>query len=230
MNLNSADSLEKLLELNLNDISLLQQALTHSSAINEDGLNAKCDNERLEFLGDAVIDLVVSQYLYLSNPEFSEGELTTLRSQVVSGEALFKVASKLHIGEYLVLGKGEEISGGRSKKSNLAGVLEAIIGAIFIDQGWDIARTATLNILTESLELSITSKQAEHPKSKLQIFSQAKFGKIPEYFLMSKRGLDHDPVFEVEVRLPNGLIGVGKGNNKGTAENEAAINVLTKMD
>ncbi len=166
-------TLQAILGISFKDDSLLQQALIHRSYLNENPALHLVSNERLEFLGDAVLGFVVANELYCRFPDFSEGELTNLRSALVRGDTLSRIALSLHLGDYLYLGHGEEESGGRTRSRNLSCVLEAVIGAVFVDQGFDVARNFTLNILGSKLEQAATEKSQSDYKSRLQQIIQS---------------------------------------------------------
>ena len=211
------------------DKHLFHLSLTHSSWVNESN-NRDCQsNERLEFLGDAVIDAVIAQSLYEKYPDFTEGDLTKLRSNIVSGVSLAKVARELGLGNHLLLGKGEEASGGRNKDSNLANALEALVGALFLDRGYPAASQFILqNLNIESPDNSCV-KSHNDSKTDLQTLVQSKTLFTPYYKLISKDGPDHDPTFVVEVRVEDKVMGTGVGTSINKAEMEAAANALTRF-
>ena len=211
------------------DKHLFHLSLTHSSWVNESN-NRDCQsNERLEFLGAAVIDAVIAQSLYEKYPDFTEGDLTKLRSNIVSGVSLAKVARELGLGNHLLLGKGEEASGGRNKESNLANAFEALVGALFLDRGYSAASQFILQNL--NIESPDTRGMKSHNDSKtdLQTLVQSKTSFTPYYKLISKDGPDHDPTFVVEVRVEDKVMGTGVGTSINKAEMEAAANALTRF-
>ncbi len=211
------------------DKHLFHLSLTHSSWVNESN-NRDCQsNERLEFLGDAVIDAVIAQSLYEKYPDFTEGDLTKLRSNIVSGVSLAKVARELGLGNHLLLGKGEETSGGRNKDSNLANAFEALVGALFLDRGYSAASQFILQNL--NIESPDTRGMKSHNDSKtdLQTLVQSKTSLTPVYELISKDGPDHDPTFVVEVKVGDKVMGTGVGTSINKAEMEAAANALTRF-
>ena len=211
------------------DKHLFHLSLTHSSWVNESN-NRDCQsNERLEFLGDAVIDAVIAQSLYEKYPDFTEGDLTKLRSNIVSGVSLAKVARELGLGNHLLLGKGEETSGGRNKDSNLANAFEALVGALFLDRGYSAASQFILQNL--NIESPDTRGMKSHNDSKtdLQTLVQSKTSLTPVYELISKDGPDHDPTFIVEVRVEDKVMGTGVGTSINKAEMKAAANALTRF-
>lgn len=214
--------LENSLNIYFKNPELLKQAFIHSSYVNEANSKDLESNERLEFLGDAILEMASTVFLYNKFPALPEGELTALRSALVRGNNLAEVSLKLGLGEHLFLSKGEEISGGRTKKYILANVAEALIGAIFLDQGYQIsADFITKHILSNA---DILFEQGLHidSKSKFQEKSQEIENCTPEYKLIQELGPDHDKVFEMGVYLNEKLIATGKGSSKQKAEQEAA--------
>ena len=222
-------SLEDILGINFRDISHLQQALVHRSYLNENPDFELESNERLEFLGDSLLNFVVTERLYLKFPHLAEGDLTRLRSALVRGETLARIAASLKLGDYLYLGKGEDASGGRERRRNLAAVLEAVIGAILVDRGFNTARDFILRVFGDELEQATEEKLKKDPKSKLQEVVQAEFRLTPVYRTVDVSGPDHDRVFKVEVLAGEALLGEGKGKSKQAAEREAAKAALENL-
>lgn len=185
------DTLQSVLQVQFEDISLLKQALVHRSYLNENPDFELPSNERLEFLGDALVGLVVAEELYRQFPELPEGELTHLRSILVRKETLARLAVSLRLGDYLCLGKGEESSGGRQRESNLARVFEAVVGAILIDRGFVVARDFVLERLGEELERLKAVKPGVDYKSALQQFTQSRLQLTPVYRTVSEAGPEH---------------------------------------
>lgn len=211
--------LERRLGVSFEDRSLLEQALRHSSYLNENpGLGQS--NERLEFLGDAVLGLVVAERLFLDGPGASEGEMTRARAALVCEETLSGLADSLGLGEYLRLGKGETGSGGRHKSKNLARVLEAVIGALFIDRGLEASREFILGILGK--EFSKLKTASLDYKTRLQELVQSHKQPSPVYELVSEVGLPHARTFTVVVWVGERILGTGAGKSKKMAETEAA--------
>ena len=208
------------------DKQLFRLSLTHSSWVNESNNHDCQSNERLEFLGDAVIDAVIAQSLYEKYPDFDEGDLTKLRSNIVSGVSLANVARELDMGNYLLLGKGEEGSGGRNKESNLANAFEALVGALFLDRGYSIASQFILQNLNIGSPINCFMKNHKDSKTDFQILVQSKTSFTPYYKLISKDGPDHDPIFVVEVLVGDKVIGNGVGTSINKAEMQAAANAL----
>lgn len=196
-------------------------ALTHKSWVNETKGTRWSDNERLEFLGDAVVDLAVSRRLMERLPNSQEGELSRVRAGLVNTEALAAVASSLHLGDLLRLGKGEEQSGGRHKQSLLANALEAVVGALYLADGMDPVMDFVDRFVVADRELTAARKGRDH-KTRIQEVAQALTGAIPHYRVVSEEGPDHDKTFEMEVRVGDEVIGRGRGHSKKEAEQAAA--------
>lgn len=209
-----------------NDKENIQVALTHSSFANEH--KEYKYNERLEFLGDSVLGLVVSDYLFSVRTDLPEGQLTKFRANVVCEESLSVVARKLNLGEYLLLGNGERQSGGSDRDSILADATEAVIAAIYIDGGLDKAKEFIMYNLRDVIAKTIDGNIFRDYKTILQEVIQSKNGRI-SYRLVQEKGPDHDKVFEMEVRSGNKVLGFGVGKNKKDAEKEAAKNALENM-
>lgn len=222
-------NLQATLGIDFGDLSLLQQALVHRSYLNENPDLPLASNERLEFLGDAVLGFVVAEGIYHRFPDLSEGELTKLRSALVRGETLGRVALSLNLGEYLYLGRGEEESGGRRRTRNLGCTLEAVIGAVLIDQGLDAAKSFILRILGSELERAIEDKLAADYKSRLQQIIQSERKITPVYRTIEEVGPDHAKVFTVEVLAGDSILGQGSGASKRAAEMEAACEALESL-
>ena len=221
-------ALQQTLGISFNDPSLLEQALVHSSYVNENPSLAS--NERLEFLGDAVLGLVIAEKLYQDFPHFDEGEMTKLRAALVRGGTLARVARTIKLGDYLYLGKGEKASGGRRKPANLAGALEAMIAAIFLDQGLTTSNDLVLRLFNEELQRVGASQEAGVDyKSQLQELIQAREQQKPTYQLVVAVGPDHDRRFTVEVRVGDTVLGKGSGKSKKAAETEAAHTALEQL-
>src|SRR5574341_1363358 len=207
------------------DTGLLQQAMYHRSYLNEAGESVE-SNERMEFLGDAVLGLIVSDKLYRDYPGLSEGHLSQLRAILVRWDALAAVAGRIDLGDYLVLGRGEEMSGGRARPSNLAAALEALIGAAFLDGGMPGARKLVLKLLKLDFEQIAAQGVTADSKSELQHVAQTRWHQSPEYRLRSSEGPDHAKLFTVEVLVGNQVVGQGQGRNKKQAELNAARQAL----
>ena len=221
--------LQQTLGISFNDPSLLEQALVHSSYVNENPGIAPASNERLEFLGDAVLGLVVAEKLYQDFPHSAEGEMTRLRAGLVRRDTLARVAKTIGLGDYLYLGRGEEASGGRRKPANLAGALEAMIAAVFLDQGLIAARDFTLRLFDEELQKVASLGGRVDYKSQLQELIQAREQQAPAYQLVEAMGPDHNRRFIIEVRAGDTVLGKGSGKSKKAAETEAARAALAQL-
>ncbi len=222
-------ALQQTLGVFFDDTPLLEQALVHSSYINESPGFTLTSNERLEFLGDAVLDLIVAEKLYQDFPQFTEGQMTKLRAAMVRRDTLARVAKVVRLGDYLYLGRGEEASGGRQKPLNLAGAMEAVIAAIFLDQGLSITRDFVLRLLDTELQKVASQETGIDYKSELQEVIQAREQKTPTYHLIEATGPDHDRRFTVEVRLGETVLGRSSGKSKKAAESEAARRALERL-
>ena len=221
--------LQKTLGVSFKDISRLEQALVHSSYINENPELAPASNERLEFLGDAVLGLVVAEKLYQDYPHFDEGEMTRLRAALVRQETLARVALVIKLGNYLYLGKGEEAGGGRQKPANLSAALEAVIAAVFLDQGLAKTRACIMRLLDVEMEKVISQGKGSDYKSELQHIIQFKLQETPVYHVIEATGPEHGKTFTVEVRLGETTLGRGSGKSKKAAETEAARSALDRI-
>ena len=222
-------NLQQVTGVNFQNQSLLQQAFIHSSYINENPESALADNERLEFLGDALLGFIVAERLYYEFPNMTEGELTEIRVSLVREETLSQLATELKLGDYLYLGKGEESTGGRQRQTNLADTFEALIGAIFLDQGLIATKSFVLDNLKNHLKQIKTSGKNPNYKALLQEFTQAEYKKLPTYYLVDSSGPDHDRNFTVKVTLEDETLGTGSGKSKRVAEMEAARSAWEKL-
>ena len=223
------DLLQKALGLRFRDPSLLKQALIHDSYVNENPAVAPASNERLEFLGDAVLGLIFADKLYRDFPGSAEGELTRFRSLLVRGATLARLASDIKLGDFLYLGRGEESSGGRSKTGTLAAAMEALVAAIYLDQGMGAARDFSLDIFKDQLEEIASRKTAVDHKSRLQHIVQAHYQETPAYRILDTAGPDHDRRFTAEVFIGQSVLGEGCGKSKTQAETAAARAALEKL-
>ena len=223
------NELQKKLGVSFQQPELLTQALTHSSYANENPGVAPASNERLEFLGDAILGLIVAENLFRDFPGMSEGEMTRLRSILVKQETLARVAESIKLGNYLYLGKGEEASGGKDKPANLARALEAVVAAVYLDQGSAITEQLVLEILDAELLKTLYQGAIIDYKFQLQELLQAKTQQTPVYNLIETQGPDHNKNFTVEVRLGNDVLATGIGRSKKKAETEAAHIALEKL-
>ena len=220
--------LEDHLGIALRDKDLLRRALTHTSYVHESADPSLESNERLEFLGDAFLGLVVGQELYERFPGLPEGQLTTLRAALVRSETLAEVASSLKLGDYLYLGKGEEQSGGRRRERNLARAIEALLGAILSDQGFEAAKEWTLGLFEDRLD-ALPGSTVIDDKSRLQEAIQAEGAPPPIYRTIDAQGPEHSKDFTVEVMVRERVLGTGRGSSKRRAQREAARQALERL-
>lgn len=224
--------LQERLKHRFTDVNLLTQVFVHRSYLNEHRSFELPHNERLEFLGDAVLELVVTDHLYRNFPN-PEGELTALRSSLVKGEMLAKIASSLGFSDLLLLSRGEAKSGGREKGYLLANALEAYIGALYLDLGYEACEQFIAEYVLTYLPEIIENKSFIDPKSRLQEYTQEKFGVTPSYTVVDETGPDHAKTFTVEVSINDRVLATGTGMSKQTAQvqaAEAAITDLTRND
>lgn len=214
--------------LSFNDLTLLENAFTHSSYANEArGMEVK-DNERLEFLGDSVLSIVVSEWLYNNLPG-DEGNCTRVRSLVVSEDALSELALKLEIDQFLVMGHGEELTGGRMKKAILADCVEAVIAAVFLDKGFDEAKRFVLSITMPIIEKAVGNNYHKDYKTTLQEYIQKRYKKVPEYTMTGSMGPEHDQRFYYTVTVQGKTYGPAIGHNKKDAEQAVAKLALEQL-
>ncbi|MEQ3345903.1 ribonuclease III [Peptoniphilus senegalensis] len=213
--------LEKKLNYTFKDIKLLKKALTHSSYVNENNMKSYESNERLEYLGDAVLGLVIGEYFYKNFPKDLEGSLTKMRAESVNEKVLFYISKKLSLGNAIEFGKGEIKNGGRTRESTSADALEALIGAIYLDSNFDNAKRIVLNLFQDFLEEDSYKLFNIDFKTKLQEEVQ-KSGKKAEYKLVREEGPDNDKTFYTELFLDEVLVGRGKGKTKKESQQEAA--------
>ncbi len=206
---------------------LLETAFTHSSYVNE-GKHERENNERLEFLGDSVLSVLVAEHLYRSFPKKTEGELTKLRASLVCDHSLAEFAKRISLGDQLVMGKGEANSGGRTRLSNLEDAFEALVGAIYLDGGLEQARRFVLSFLPKKIDLA-QSERLQDYKTQLQEIIQQNPEEKLRYVLVGESGPDHDKRFSVEVCLNSNVIGRGSGKSKKQAEQNAAKQALELM-
>ncbi|GBD99796.1 ribonuclease 3 [bacterium BMS3Abin07] len=225
----STVEIEKELGYRFKDRHILNDALTHKSFYHENQDNSTYYNERLEFLGDTVLGLVVSEFLYRKSPILSESEMSRIKSYLVSGRVLSMIANNMNLGIYLNLGKGEIETGGRTKRSILADSLEALFGAVFIDGGYTKSREVILKLFGNVIHDAIQGKKYLDHKTELQEISQRMFGVLPDYSVVQEDGLEHKKVFSVNVSVKGKVFGSGRGGSKKKAETEAAKDALEKI-
>jgi ribonuclease-3 len=219
---NNLETLFYKLKITPKNINYYLQALTHSSYANERGLVTGAHNERLEFLGDAVLELAISEALYIFFPELPEGKLTRYRAGLVCEESLSRLANELELGTLVRLGKGEDTSGGRLRPSLLADVFEALLGAVYLDLGFEEVRLLTRRLFSPLFKELTRGRLNRDYKTLLQEYTQLKLAVTPEYLIISEQGPDHAKIFEAQVFISNQVAGQGSGRTKKEAEQAAA--------
>jgi ribonuclease III len=221
------DALEKEIDLKFTDQKVLLQALIHRSHLNEN--KGASSNERFEFLGDAILELWATEKLFTMFPEFTEGDLTNLRSLVVCTQNLAAVAAKINLGQYILLSRGEETHGGRQNQSILADTFESLIGAIYLNLGPKSVNKFLSQFLQPSIDEIAQLSIYKDPKSQFQEIAQSKRGVTPHYLVLKESGPDHKKVFEVGAYIADDLIATGSGNSKQRAEESAATAATQKL-
>lgn len=219
--------LEAAIGYRFHNISLLQNALTHSSYANERWHNSLLSNERLEFLGDSILGMLVAEYLYRNFPDRPEGELTRMRADMVCEKTLAAVANSIHLGDHLLLGHGEEQGGGRTRDSILADAVESVIAASFLDGGMEAALQFIRRFIL--VQVPVTKLHNADYKTQLQELVQQKRNQVLSYRLVGESGPDHDKHFDVEVTLNGAVVGSGQGSSKKRAEQDAAHNAIAAL-
>lgn len=214
--------------LNFHDLARLRQAMTHRSYLNENPGFTQ-DNERLEFLGDAILDFIVGAWLYENYPEKNEGDMTRIRSALVRTERLAAFARQINIGECLLLGHGEENNGGRDRDGLLCGAFEALLGALYLDQGLEAVQRFVQPFLEEHIEEVLFQLERIDPKSHLQTWAQGQHLGTPQYSIIKAEGPDHRRVFTAIVTIQDEVYGEGKGHSKHQAQENAALDALKKL-
>ena len=221
-----ADLLAEQLGLPVRDKRLLAQALTHTSWLHEHPGEAAGHNERLEFLGDAVVNLAVSEALYARHPDDDEGVLSARRAAIVSSTGLARLASRIDLGEFLSLGEGESGRAGRERPSILASAFEALVGALLLDLGWETTRDWLIRTAGPEVDAGLAPVLLKSPKSRLQEATQRSSGGRPTYRVLDATGPDHDKVFRVEVSVGGEVLGTGVGPSRRVAETAAAAEAV----
>jgi ribonuclease-3 len=224
------EEVEKQLGIVFRDKSLLQRAMTHRSYLNEHPEFPFEDNERLEFLGDAVLDFVTGEYLYHRFPEQREGSLTSLRSVLVRRTTLAEFARRWDLGRHLMMGHGEAETGGRNRAATLCAAFEAVIGALYLDQGLDSVLQAIEPLVIPQITRTLKERLDKDPKSSLQEIAQGRLHKTPRYRTVAESGPDHAKEFTVEATIGGDVYGSGKGHNKQEAAQEAARAALERFE
>lgn len=226
---NDLTSLEKALGYTFKKKSLLKEAITHKSYAHEKLNRRVLFNERMEFLGDAVLELIISEHLYSSHLEYTEADLSKIKAYAVQESTLAEIAEKLYIGKHLLLGKGEELTGGREKPSLLANGFEAVLAAIYLDGGYERSKTFVLDQLKDKVDDFTKNNQIFDFKTNLQEVVQAEFGILPTYVTEKEEGPDHRKTFEVKVFINDDFLGAGSGKTKKAAAQKAAEEGLKKI-
>jgi len=219
--------LEEALGYTFSKPEILNEALTHSSYSNEHNLDR--NYERLEFLGDAVLQLIVSEYLIKKYKNFDEGVLSKYRGYFVSEDFLSMIASKLNLGDFVKLGKGEALSGGKRKPSLLCDIFESLIAAIYLDGSYEPAKKIVIQLMAQEIDDTIKNESFVDNKTELQKLTQKKFESLPEYEVVEEYGPEHEKVFTVSVAADGKILGYGKGRSKKKAEQDAASAALKKL-
>ncbi len=219
---------QKIIQYEFNNLNLLRNALTHSSYLNEGKALQTGNNERLEFLGDAILDAVISDCLFLRLEHVEEGQLTKLRAVIVCERSLAACAAKLNLGAYLNLGKGEENSGGRKRASILADAMEAIIGAIYLDSGWTAVKDYVIHTFSDLIEEALSGKLHMDYKTEIQEKLQSHGEAEINYVIEREEGPDHDKTFYINLIFQGNIIGSGSGRSKKEAEQHAAKQALER--
>ncbi|MBU1626404.1 ribonuclease III [bacterium] len=222
-------NLAKKINLKFKDFEMLDRALIHTSFVNENNHELK-DNENLEFLGDAVLNLVVCEYLYSKYPNLDEGDLTKIKSHVVSAEVLATFSKRLNLGDFILLGKGEELTNGREKSSILADTFEALIAAIFLDMGFEKVKKFIISRFKSKIEKSKRSPHKLDFKSRLQEYALENTSRLPEYRILEETGPNHNKKFKVGLLIQNEIVSVGSGKTKKEAQQNAARVALDNIE
>ena len=217
----SLEEFQKLIGYQFKDASYLREALTHKSYSFEKKTVDR-DNQRLEFFGDAILEVIASEYLFNRYRDSGEGDLTKIRSAMTRGEALYELASKIDLDEFMYLGKGEKQLKGKNEETRVIDAFEALVAAIYLDSGLDEAKKFYLGLVAESWDDPYQLMMEQNPKGSLQELTQKKFGQRPQYVLKGVSGQEHDPTFEIEVHLKDEVVGRGEASSRKRAEEEAA--------
>lgn len=224
-----AEELARRLGLPVRDFALLEQALVHSSYLHEHPETARAHNERLEFLGDSIVSAIISEALYVRHPRDDEGSLSARRAAIVSTTGLSRLASRIDLGESLLLGEGEAMRGGRRRPSLLASAFEALVGAVYLDLGYGATRGWLLVLAASDIEADQPIGVLKSPKSRLQEYTQRRTGARPTYRIVEATGPDHQKQFRIEVIVADRVIGTGEGPSRRTAETAAAARAIAHL-
>ncbi len=223
------DNLEKILNIQFKKKELLKEALTHRSYLNEYPSWPVPHNERLEYLGDAVLELAVTEFLFEQYPEFQEGRMTSLRAALVNRQMLSKIAQGLSLGKFIYLSKGEAKDTGKAREIILSNAMEALLGAVYLDQGYEVIKEFVRRVVLNHLEEVIAFGLERDPKSLLQEEAQEKIKITPTYRILEEQGPDHQKMFTVGVFFNDEMIETGTGSSKQEAEHDAARNALVAL-
>ncbi|MBN1532508.1 MAG: ribonuclease III [Spirochaetes bacterium] len=223
------DAFQKIIKIKFKNRTILNRALTHRSFVNESGQEL-ADNERLEYLGDSVLALIVNEYLFRQFEHYQEGSLAKIKSAVVSESTLSRVAQRVNLGNFILMGRGEEQSGGRERPSILANTLEAVIGSIYLDSGLKQCRVFVLKLLKQEIETIDSQSYLRDPKTTLQEYVQKIYKERPVYQVVEERGPDHKKEFVVRLMIQGAAVTIGVGSSKRKAEMEAAASALKQIE
>lgn len=221
--------LEKTLGYSFRNNALLREALAHKSYHHENPGDCPLYNERLEFLGDTVLGLVIAELLFSITPPLPESEMSKIKSYLVSGRTLSVIAKQMNLGKFILLGKGEVETGGKEKPSILANTIESIFGAVFLDGGFDAAKKFILRVFDPVIQEALDEEKYLDYKTELQEICQRDYGKLPEYRIINEEGLEHEKTFYVEASIQGTLLGMGIGTSKKKAEINAARDAYFKL-
>ncbi len=228
--MNRYEEITKKIGIEFKDKKLLKTAFTHRSYLNENRGKGLKNNERLEFLGDAVLELIISSFLFKNYPDKTEGDLTSIRAAIVRTESLAEESRRLDIGQYLKMSKGEEDSGGQDKEYLLANLYESTLGAIYLEHGYNTCEDFVSRTLLKKVDRIISQKLFIDPKTKVQELMQSKFKVTPTYEILKEDGPDHDKVFTVALLMGEKKLSEGHGHSKQKAEEDAAKNAIDKLE
>ncbi len=223
-------SLEENLKIHFNNPELLREALTHRSYLNENPSERTYDNERLEYLGDAVLELIVSEFLFQKFPEYAEGQLTSVRAALVNYQMLGRIAKEINLQKYIMLSRGEAKDTGKAREVIMANALEALIGAIYLDQGYQKTQSVIAQILFPKIDEILSLGLYKDSKSLLQEVAQEEWRVTPNYKVLEEKGPDHHKHFTVGVFFGDELKGKGAGSSKQEAESNAAEKLLEQLN
>ncbi len=222
--------IQKNLKVRFNNLDLLLTSLSHKSFVNERQKDSIENNEKLEFLGDSVLGLIITEYLYNKYPDLNEGDMARIKSVVVSEDSLSAAGRRIGLNNYLRIGKGEELTGGRDKKALIADAFEAFLGAIYLDSKYSKVEGFVIELMADEIDLVVNERQGMDYKTLLQEFVQKKYKDCPKYRLISESGPEHDKTFNMEVIINDNVVAYGSGKTKKEAEKEAAQFAYNKLN